>query len=72
MPYINITITKEKEPITQEQKEKLISGTTALLSDVLNKDTSRTVVIINEIDTENYGFGGESIKNLREKSKLGK
>lgn len=65
MPYVNIKITKEKQPVSQEQKLQIIKGVTELLGEVLQKDVSRTVVIIDEIDSDNYGFGGESIRNLR-------
>ncbi|ELN0595711.1 4-oxalocrotonate tautomerase family protein [Campylobacter jejuni] len=65
MPFVNIRITKENgEPIT-EQKQELIAGVTDLLAKVLNKNKSSTVVIIDEIDTDNYGLGGKSITQAR-------
>jgi 4-oxalocrotonate tautomerase len=59
MPYVNIKITREGA--TAEQKEKLIQGTTELLSDVLGKNPATTVVVIEEVDTDNWGIGGESV-----------
>ncbi len=32
---------------------------------MLNKNKASTVVIINEIDTDNYGLGGKSITEVR-------
>jgi 4-oxalocrotonate tautomerase len=59
MPYVNIKITREGA--TTEQKEQLIQGTTELLRDVLGKNPATTVVVIEEVDTDNWGIGGESV-----------
>ncbi len=67
MPYVNIKITKEGA--TQEQKEALISGVTKLLVDVLGKNPATTVVVIDEIETDNWGIGGEVVTKLRQKRK---
>jgi 4-oxalocrotonate tautomerase len=63
MPYVNIKITKEGA--TAEQKAQLISGVTNLLSTILGKNPLTTVVVIEEIDTDNWGIGGESITHRR-------
>ncbi|GAB1536773.1 4-oxalocrotonate tautomerase family protein [Geovibrio sp. ADMFC3] len=65
MPFVNIRITKEGA--TKEQKEKLIQGVTDLLVDVLGKNPKTTFVIIDEVETDNWGVGGESITELRKK-----
>ncbi len=59
MPYVNIKITREGA--TSDQKAQLIEGVTALLRDVLGKNPATTVVVIDEVDTDNWGIGGESI-----------
>lgn len=59
MPYVNIKITREGA--TLDQKAQLIEGVTALLRDVLGKNPATTVVVIDEVDTDNWGIGGESI-----------
>ncbi len=66
MPYVNIKITDEQ--VTREQKAELISGVTQLLVDVLNKNPATTVVVIDEVNTDNWGIGGEVVTALREKS----
>ena len=43
MPYVNIKITKEGA--TKEDKEKLVSGVTQLLADVLSKNPATTITI---------------------------
>lgn len=65
MPYVNIKITREGATI--EQKAALIKGVTQLLVDVLGKDPATTVVVIDEVDTDNWGIGGESV-TLRRKA----
>ncbi|WP_022661927.1 2-hydroxymuconate tautomerase family protein [Paucidesulfovibrio longus] len=63
MPFVNIKITKEGA--TAEQKAALIEGVTGLLRDVLGKNPATTVVIIEEVDTDNWGIGGESVTRRR-------
>ncbi|MBM4271868.1 MAG: 4-oxalocrotonate tautomerase family protein [Deltaproteobacteria bacterium] len=65
MPYVNIKVTKEG--VTPEQKAKLIQGVTQLLVDVLGKNPQTTVVVIEEIDTDNWGIGGESVTVRRQR-----
>ncbi|MCL1985153.1 MAG: 4-oxalocrotonate tautomerase family protein [Betaproteobacteria bacterium] len=65
MPYVNIRITREGA--TTEQKATLIAGVTRLLSEVLGKNPATTVVVIDEVDTENWGIGGESVTVRRKK-----
>ena len=69
MPYVNIRITREQEPVTSEQKAALIKGVTNLLVDVINRGPATTVVVIDEVDTDNYGVGGETITVKRKKNK---
>jgi len=63
MPYVNIKITKEG--VTKEQKEALIQGTTQLLVDVLDKNPATTFVVIDEVDTDNWGIGFDQVTQLR-------
>lgn len=63
MPYVNIKITREGA--TPEQKKQLIEGVTQLLVDVLNKNPATTVVVIDEVDTDNWGIGGVPVTELR-------
>ena len=65
MPYVNIKITREQEPLTQKQKAALIKGVTDLLVDVVNRGPKTTVVVIEEVDTDNYGVGGDTITSRR-------
>ncbi|WP_052282609.1 tautomerase family protein [Kluyvera genomosp. 1] len=63
MPYVNIKVTDEN--VTAQQKRQLIEGATLLLEQVLNKPRATTYVVIDEIATDNWGVGGESVTALR-------
>jgi 4-oxalocrotonate tautomerase len=67
MPYVNIRITREGA--TAEQKAALIKGATQLLVDILGKNPATTVVVIDEVETDNWGIGGESITVRRRQGK---
>lgn len=64
MPYVNFRITKEGA--TKEQKAQLIKGATQLLVDVLGKNPATTVVTIDELETDNWGIGGETVTVIRQ------
>ncbi|WP_343636214.1 4-oxalocrotonate tautomerase family protein [Fluviicola sp.] len=64
MPVINIELTREG--VTREQKQQLIKQLTDVVTTVLNKDPQLTQVVIREIDTDNWGVGGEQVSVLRE------
>jgi len=67
MPFVNIKITKEG--VTPEQKAELIEGVTTLLQKVLNKNPATTFVIIDEVETDNWGIAGESVTSKRKREK---
>ena len=65
MPYVNIRITREGA--TPDQKAALIRGATQLLVDVLGKNPQTTVVVIDEVETDNWGVGGETVTERRKR-----
>ena len=65
MPFVNIKITKDGA--TSEQKARLIKGVTDLLVETLDKNPATTVVVIEEVDTDSWGIGGESVAVRRSK-----
>jgi 4-oxalocrotonate tautomerase len=67
MPYVKIQVTREG--VTKEQKQKLIKGVTQLLVEVLNKNPQTTHVVIDEVDTDNWGIGGEQVTEIRTRAK---
>jgi 4-oxalocrotonate tautomerase len=69
MPYVNIKITNEN--VTPEKKAQLIAGVTQLLQELMGKNPQTTVVVIDEVSTDNWGIGGESVTVRRKReSKL--
>jgi 4-oxalocrotonate tautomerase len=70
MPYVNIRVTKEG--VTAAQKLELIEGTSDLLQRVLNKHPSTTFVVIDEVETDNWGVNREMVTTLRARQALEK
>ncbi|TWG88472.1 4-oxalocrotonate tautomerase [Cupriavidus gilardii J11] len=64
MPYVNIKVTDEG--VTREQKKALIAGVTMVLQQVLGKNPKTTVVVIDEINLDNYGMAGLPVPEFRE------
>ena len=67
MPYVNIKVTREG--VTAEQKAALIKGATNLLVDVLGKSPATTVVVIDEVDMDNWGVAGLPVADYRAQAK---
>jgi 4-oxalocrotonate tautomerase len=67
MPYVNVRVAKTG--VTAAQKAEIIKGITDVLVKTLGKDPERTFVVIDEVDLENWGIGGESIAAQRAKGK---
>ena len=65
MPFVNIKITPEGA--TPQKKAELIAGVTKLLQEILGKNPQTTVVVIDEVGTDNWGIGGESVTERRKK-----
>lgn len=64
MPYVSITITSEPRATT-DQRAQLIAMVTDALAVTLDKDPATTFVVIEEIDAESWGLGGESVARRR-------
>ena len=67
MPYVNIKITREGA--SREQKAQLIRNVTQLLADELGKNPATTIVVIDEVETDNWGIAGETITVRRKAGK---
>jgi 4-oxalocrotonate tautomerase len=65
MPYVKIEVTREG--VTRQQKQALIKGVTDVITSVLNKDPYLTHVVIQEVELDDWGYGGEQTSVLREK-----
>ncbi|VWB37361.1 putative tautomerase [Burkholderia lata] len=63
MPIVTIQVTREgttpgATSVTAEEKARLIKGASQLLLDVLHKPFEATFVVIEEVETDNWGWGG--------------
>ncbi|MGC4098331.1 MAG: 4-oxalocrotonate tautomerase family protein [Nitrospira sp.] len=67
MPYVLMQVTREG--VTVEQKEALIKGVTELLVQVLNKTPAQTFVVIQEVETDNWGVAGMTVTKFRQQER---
>jgi 4-oxalocrotonate tautomerase len=72
MPIVTIQVTREgtkpgAKSVTADEKAKLIAGVSQLLLDVLNKPLDATFVVIEEVELENWGWGGLPVAELRKR-----
>jgi 4-oxalocrotonate tautomerase len=70
MPIVTIQVTREgttpgMTSITAEEKAALIKGTSELMLDVLGKPFDSTFVVIEEVDVDNWGWGGLPVQEFR-------
>ncbi|QYK47818.1 MAG: 4-oxalocrotonate tautomerase family protein [Phycisphaeraceae bacterium] len=56
MPYINLKITKDG--VTREQKQRIVAEFTDTMVRVLGKKPEHTHIVIDEVETDNWGFAG--------------
>ncbi|MEQ1344158.1 4-oxalocrotonate tautomerase family protein [Acinetobacter seifertii] len=68
MPYILIQITKEN--VSLQQKQQLIREATELMVRILDKDPATTFVVIDEVETDNWGVAGETVSAIRKRQSL--
>jgi 4-oxalocrotonate tautomerase len=75
MPKVTIQVTREgsrpgNDSVTADEKARLIKGVSQLLLDVLNKPLEATFVVIEEVDLENWGWGGLPVDVYRKQQRL--
>lgn len=63
MPIVTIQVTREgtapeRDSVSAAEKAALIKGVSQLLLDVLNKPLESTYVVIEEVELDNWGWGG--------------
>jgi 4-oxalocrotonate tautomerase len=65
MPLVTIRIARRATPTTAEQKARLIAGVTDVVQAVLDKRRDSVTVIIDEVDPDNWGVGGQTVTQAR-------
>ncbi|BBP83429.1 MULTISPECIES: tautomerase family protein [Pseudomonas] len=63
MPFVNVRITRDG--VTREQKAQVIAEITDTLQRVLGKDPHLTHIVIEEVDTDNWGYAGITTTEYR-------
>jgi len=63
MPFVSVRITRDG--VTREQKAQVIAEITETLQRVLGKPPELTHIVIEEIDTDNWGYKGITTTELR-------
>ncbi len=63
MPVVNVKITREGA--TAEQKSQVMAEMTEVMARVLGKNPETTIVIIEEVETENWGIAGQPVSDRR-------
>ncbi|WP_431484406.1 tautomerase family protein [Pseudomonas solani] len=63
MPFVNVRITRDG--VTREQKAQVIADITETLQRVLGKAPEYTHIVIEEIDTDNWGYAGVTTTEYR-------
>ncbi len=67
MPYVNVRILKDGA--TLAQKAQIVKEMTDTLVRVLKKDPLKTQIVIDEVERDNWGFGGELTSEIRKRKK---
>ncbi len=72
MPMITVQLTREgTEPgvdrVTPEQKTAIYKGMSQVLLDVLGKPLEWTWVVFQEVELEDWGWGGMPVMEYRQK-----
>jgi 4-oxalocrotonate tautomerase len=65
MPVVTVRIARRATPTTREQKAELIAGITDVVERVLDKRRESVSVILDEVDPDNWGEGGEPVTAIR-------
>ncbi|MCK1793069.1 tautomerase family protein [Pseudomonas violetae] len=63
MPFVSVRITRDG--VTPEQKAQVIAEITETLERVLNKRPDLTHIVIEEVDTDNWGYAGMTTTQYR-------
>ena len=66
MHFVNVRITRDG--VTREQKAQVIREITETLQRVLNKNPELTHIVIEEVDTDNWGFAGITTTAYRQRT----
>lgn len=67
MPFIHIRITEDG--VSAEKKAEIIRKVTDVMVETLGKNPANTMVVIDEVPTDNWGIAGRSVAEIRKAPK---
>ncbi|MHA7776041.1 tautomerase family protein [Roseibium sp. M-1] len=72
MPFVTVQLTREGteagvDHVTAEEKAAIYDGISKVLQDVLRKPPEWTWVVIQEVELEDWGWGGLPVAQYRKK-----
>jgi len=67
MPYVNVNITRDG--VTKSQKDQIVRDITHSLVKTLGKKPEHIYIVIDEVETDNWGFAGMLTTEYRKKAK---
>jgi 4-oxalocrotonate tautomerase len=77
MPIVTVQVTREgttpeRTSVTAEEKAAIIAGVSQVMLEVLNKPLESTYVVIEEVELDNWGWGGLPTVQYRRQRAEGK
>jgi 4-oxalocrotonate tautomerase len=77
MPIVTVQVTREgttpdRTSVTAEEKAAIIAGVSQVMLDVLNKPLESTYVVIEEVELDNWGWGGLPTVQYRKRKSEGR
>ena len=70
MPFVHVSITRDGTSLAQ--KRQLVREITDTLERVLGKQPDLTHIVIAEVDTDDWGHGGELVTDRRAREAAGR
>ena len=67
MPFVHIRITEDG--VSAEKKAEIIRKVTDVMVETLGKNPATTMVVIDEVPTDNWGIGGQPVTQIRKAAK---
>jgi 4-oxalocrotonate tautomerase len=77
MPIVTVQVTREgttpeRTSVTAKEKAAIIAGVSQVMLEVLNKPLESTYVVIEEVELDNWGWGGLPTVQYRRQRAEGK
>ena len=68
MPFVNLKLVKNQ--VSKEQKSKIIEGVTDLITNIMGRERSLTVITIDELEKSDWAIGGKSLNDPANENRI--